>query len=934
MARSPRVQLVLDGKNNTKNVFVAIEKSLNNLEQKAQSTGRAMAGALAGIVSIGTLKAIGEINSEWIDMSSRLRRVTADEEEFASVTERLGVVAESTWTGLNETIESYLSMRGPLADMGYTTEEQVNFVSALNNALVVSGAKGERAASVQNALNKAMALGVLRGDNLNTVIEKGGYVAELLARQMGTTVSGLSALGAQGKITAVELYNALGGNFEMIAEKAEAMPAQFKDAMGRISEAVEGAFRDEKMMEPLVKSLLEFAEALKDPEVREGLKDLALALVGTASVATVALSEMGDLAVSAGFSLKQLGGTATDLEKLEHRLKQVNRSINNTGMTATLGSLTSKEELEKLRANIEGQIELIKSGRGEIVKLDKEITQLRQRLAAPAMFEDPSGNRNAQIKQLIAQKTAERNLLIESLKQRKESAEATVEVDKEAQDKALAAQRKHVTDMKTERDKLVADAKKAGKKLEKDEAESLKKIEKLRKDRLGIEEKYRKALAKITGASGDGEASYAGAQDLKVKAKSALSKGEIKEAKEYASAALEILEEIKEKGGNTYGFAGFVKELEAIELAANSMEIKAEEDKRKAIITDLQELKLLASEVENINIKLDLDEAALAEVRSKLDQLAKGVVINPSVGNGSAAASSTSVMGGKTGDAARVKVDADIEPAKKTIDQWHIGVSNESLVVPVDADTGKIREDIYRAGNSFSDQPLIVPVDADEARLKQGIYRAGNSFSDNPITVSADVDAERLKEGIYRVGNSFSDQPPIEVPVEANIMPIGDDAEVDVRAEPVLSSVEESVARIQAALDKYRGVIKVRAAVSDADVGADTPGFASGGHIKGPGTGTSDSILARLSNGEYVLRAAAVKQYGTRLLDDMNGLRLPKFADGGLVDRVSNIAPQQKNIGSLNFHLPSGDSFSVDVAGTSNLDDLHRAALKFGRTRS
>ena len=63
---------------------------------------------------------------------------------------------------------------------------------------------------------------------------------------------------------------------------------------------------------------------------------------------------------------------------------------------------------------------------------------------------------------------------------------------------------------------------------------------------------------------------------------------------------------------------------------------------------------------------------------------------------------------------------------------------------------------------------------------------------------------------------------------------------------------------------------------------------ASGGYIRGPGTGTSDSILAHLSNGEFVIKAASVAQYGPDFLDKLNrGLilpnRLPKFATGGLV---------------------------------------------------
>lgn len=72
-----------------------------------------------------------------------------------------------------------------------------------------------------------------------------------------------------------------------------------------------------------------------------------------------------------------------------------------------------------------------------------------------------------------------------------------------------------------------------------------------------------------------------------------------------------------------------------------------------------------------------------------------------------------------------------------------------------------------------------------------------------------------------------------------------------------------------------------------------TPGHAVGGYISGPGTGTSDSIAARLSNGEYVIRAAAVEKVGVPYLDWLNGMqtprlrsfapRVPRFADGGLV---------------------------------------------------
>lgn len=62
-----------------------------------------------------------------------------------------------------------------------------------------------------------------------------------------------------------------------------------------------------------------------------------------------------------------------------------------------------------------------------------------------------------------------------------------------------------------------------------------------------------------------------------------------------------------------------------------------------------------------------------------------------------------------------------------------------------------------------------------------------------------------------------------------------------------------------------------------------------GGKVKGPGTGTSDSIPARLSDGEYVLNAETVKMVGVPALEKLNNAGLEKryggeqkFSGGGL----------------------------------------------------
>ena len=87
--------------------------------------------------------------------------------------------------------------------------------------------------------------------------------------------------------------------------------------------------------------------------------------------------------------------------------------------------------------------------------------------------------------------------------------------------------------------------------------------------------------------------------------------------------------------------------------------------------------------------------------------------------------------------------------------------------------------------------------------------------------------------------------------------------------------------------------------------------FATGGYVSGPGTSTSDSIRANLSNGEYVMRAAAVQKYGVGFFDQLNQMRSPSFATGGYVS-----APSTGGIVSLS---PEDRALLRNIAGSGEV---------------
>ncbi|MEU5596814.1 phage tail tape measure protein [Streptomyces sp. NPDC020298] len=105
--------------------------------------------------------------------------------------------------------------------------------------------------------------------------------------------------------------------------------------------------------------------------------------------------------------------------------------------------------------------------------------------------------------------------------------------------------------------------------------------------------------------------------------------------------------------------------------------------------------------------------------------------------------------------------------------------------------------------------------------------------------------------------------------------------------------------------------------VRRASGGPVTQHFDSGGYVQGPGTPTSDSIVAsfasgataRISDSEYVVQAAAVRKYGVKMLDAINAgrVKLAGFARGGHLSKAQQRARAQSKAEAQARHDAMGD---------------------------
>lgn len=104
-----------------------------------------------------------------------------------------------------------------------------------------------------------------------------------------------------------------------------------------------------------------------------------------------------------------------------------------------------------------------------------------------------------------------------------------------------------------------------------------------------------------------------------------------------------------------------------------------------------------------------------------------------------------------------------------------------------------------------------------------------------------------------------------------------------------------------------------------------TVNAATGGLVRGPGTATSDSIPARLSDGEYVVNARQTARHRD-LLEAINAGRVPAFADGGLVSTRAHDMPDGPTIGGTTVTVAPITNVTIEGGSRGEEADREMAA--------
>ena len=199
---------------------------------KASAVG--LAGAFAGAYATGHLISLAD---EWSSVNARLKQASKSTDDFKESQRALMEISQRTGTAFSDNASLFARSAASMREYGYSSEEVLKVTEAISTGLKLSGASTSEAGSVITQFSQALAQGVLRGEEFNSVNENGDRVIRALASGMGVARKDLKAMADQGQLTADKVVPALISQLGALQDEYGAMPQTVASATTKIENA-------------------------------------------------------------------------------------------------------------------------------------------------------------------------------------------------------------------------------------------------------------------------------------------------------------------------------------------------------------------------------------------------------------------------------------------------------------------------------------------------------------------------------------------------------------------------------------------------------------------------------------------------------------------------------------------------------------------------
>ena len=258
--------------------------SLNDVEKALGSIQALSAKALsfAGLGFGG--KELIALADQYGALTARLQLATQFTGDFSQVMAALRRTADDTRAPLKDTVELYTKLSPSLQALGRSGAQSVSVIATVNKAIALSGASSEAASASMTQFSQALGSGVLRGDELNSILEQTPTLADAIAEGLGVARGELRKMGEDGKLSSLVVLQALEKVSDRIDRDFAKMPTTVGQALtyllNTLTDVVGSTGQSSGAMAALASAIKIVADGFKDfSAASSGIMIPAIALI-------------------------------------------------------------------------------------------------------------------------------------------------------------------------------------------------------------------------------------------------------------------------------------------------------------------------------------------------------------------------------------------------------------------------------------------------------------------------------------------------------------------------------------------------------------------------------------------------------------------------------------------------------------------------------
>ena len=158
--------------------------------------------------SIG-LKKLIELSDQMTSTTARLNFIVDDGGSVKALEAKIMASAQRSRAAYLDTASAIASMGANAGAAFSSNDELIAFMEQVNKQFVIGGASAQGQAAAMLQLTQAMAAGVLRGEELNSILENAPGIARAIEQYMGIAEGSIKSYAEKGAVSATVVKNAL-----------------------------------------------------------------------------------------------------------------------------------------------------------------------------------------------------------------------------------------------------------------------------------------------------------------------------------------------------------------------------------------------------------------------------------------------------------------------------------------------------------------------------------------------------------------------------------------------------------------------------------------------------------------------------------------------------------------------------------------------------